>query len=59
MFGEDAVRVVETVKGVHEITDNEIADKTLIRLSMVRKALYRFYDHAHAGGFTRISSALM
>jgi transcription initiation factor IIE alpha subunit len=59
LFGEDAVRVVETVKGVHEITDNEIADKTLIRLSMVRKALYRFYDHARASGFTRISSALM
>jgi transcription initiation factor IIE alpha subunit len=43
LFGEDAVRVVETLKGVHEITDNEIADKTLIRLSLVRKALYRFY----------------
>jgi transcription initiation factor TFIIE subunit alpha len=46
LFGEDAVRVVETLKGVHEITDNEIADKTLIRLSLVRKALYRFYDYS-------------
>jgi transcription initiation factor TFIIE subunit alpha len=46
LFGEDAVRVVETFKGVHEITDNEIADKTLIRLNLVRKELYRFYDHA-------------
>jgi len=46
LFGEDTVRVVETLKGVHEITDNEIADKTLIRLNIVRKALYRLYDHS-------------
>jgi len=46
LFGEDAFRVVETFKGVHEITDIEIADKTLIRLNLVRKALYRFYDHS-------------
>jgi transcription initiation factor TFIIE subunit alpha len=46
LFGEDAVRVVATLKGVHEITDNEIADKTQIRLNMVRKALYRLYDHS-------------
>jgi len=46
LFGEDAVRVVEILKGVHEITDNEIADKTLIRLNMIRKALYKLYDHS-------------
>jgi transcription initiation factor IIE alpha subunit len=46
LFGEDAVRVVDTLKGVHEITDNEIADKTQIRLNMVRKALYSLYDHS-------------
>jgi len=46
LFGEDAVRVVEALKEVHEITDNEIADKTQIRLNMVRKALYRLYDHS-------------
>ena len=46
LFGEDAVRVVEALKGVHEITDNEIADKTQIRLNMVRKALYKLYDHS-------------
>jgi transcription initiation factor TFIIE subunit alpha len=46
LFGEDAVRVVEVLKGVDEITDIEIADKTLIRLNMVRKALYRLYDHS-------------
>jgi len=46
LFGEDTVRVVEALKGVHEIIDNEIADKTQIRLNMVRKALYRLYDHS-------------
>jgi len=35
LFGEDAVRVVEVLKGVDEITDNEIADRTQIRLNMV------------------------
>ena len=49
MFGEDAVKVVEVLKGVHEIIDIEIADKTLIRLNMVRKALYRLYDHSIVG----------
>jgi len=46
LFGEDAVRVVETLKGVHEITDNEIADKTQMRLNVVRKVLYSLYDHS-------------
>ena len=45
LFGEDAVRIVETLQGVNEITDIEIADKTQIRLNLVRKALYRLYDH--------------
>jgi transcription initiation factor TFIIE subunit alpha len=45
LFGEDAVRVVETLQGIAEITDIEIADKTQIRLNMVRKALYSLYDH--------------
>jgi transcription initiation factor TFIIE subunit alpha len=45
LFGEDAVRVVEVLKGVHEIGDIEIADKTQIQLKMVRKALYGLYDH--------------
>jgi len=46
LFGEDAVRVVDALKGVDEITDNEIVDKTEIRLNMVRKVLYRLYDHS-------------
>jgi transcription initiation factor TFIIE subunit alpha len=46
LFGEDAVRVVEALKEVHEITDNEIADKTQVRLNLVRKTLYSLYDHS-------------
>ena len=46
LFGEDAVRVAEVLKGVHEITDTEIAEKTQIQLKMVRKALYSLYDHS-------------
>ena len=46
MFGEDAVRVVDVLKGVDEITDNDIADQTEIRLNLVRKTLYRLYDHS-------------
>jgi transcription initiation factor TFIIE subunit alpha len=46
LFGEEAVRVVEALKGVHEISDKEIADKTQIRLNLVRKAVYRLYDHS-------------
>jgi transcription initiation factor TFIIE subunit alpha len=46
LFGEDAVRVVEVLKGVDEVIDIEIADKTQIRLNIVRKALYRLYDHS-------------
>jgi transcription initiation factor TFIIE subunit alpha len=46
LFGEDAVRVVEVLEGVHEIVDIEIANKTQIQLKMVRKALYSLYDHS-------------
>jgi len=46
LFGEDAVRVVDVLKGVDEITDNEIADQTEIRLNLVRKTLHRLYDHS-------------
>ncbi len=46
MFGEDAIRVVDVLQGVHEIADIEIANKTQIQLKLVRKALYRLYDHS-------------
>jgi len=49
LFGENAVRVIEALKEVHEISDSEIADRTKIRPNMVRKALYGLYDHSLHG----------
>jgi len=49
LFGEDAVRVVEVLEKVDEITSFQIADQTEIRLSTVRKTLYRLYDHSLVG----------
>jgi transcription initiation factor TFIIE subunit alpha len=49
LFGEDAVRVVEVLQSVADITDLEIADKTQMRLNMVRKVLYSLYDHCLVG----------
>jgi transcription initiation factor TFIIE subunit alpha len=46
LFGEDGARVVEVLKGVHEIIDIDIVDQTEIRLNTVRKTLYRLYDHS-------------
>jgi len=43
---EEAVEVVDVLKGVNEITDDEIANKTGIRLNSVRKILYKLYDHS-------------
>jgi transcription initiation factor TFIIE subunit alpha len=46
-FGEeDAVILIEHLKSVEEITDDEIANKTGIRLNSVRKILYKLYDHS-------------
>jgi len=44
--GEEAVRVVDILKEVNEITDEEIASRTGIRLNNVRKILYKLYDHS-------------
>jgi len=50
VFGsEDAVKVIDILKGVSEITDDEIANKTGIRLNSVRKILYKLYDHSLVG----------
>lgn len=46
LFGEEAVRVVEVLKKADEITDDEIATKIEIRLNLVRKILYKLYDHS-------------
>jgi len=46
LFGDEAVKVVEILEGVDEITGFQIADQTEIRLNMVRKTLYRLYDYS-------------
>ena len=43
---QEAVILIEHLKGVDEITDDEIANKTSIRLNLVRKILYKLYDHS-------------
>lgn len=43
---EEAITLIEHLKGVEEITDDEIANKTAIRLNTVRKILYKLYDHS-------------
>jgi transcription initiation factor TFIIE subunit alpha len=46
MGEEDAVKLIEHLKNVDEITDDEIANTTGIRLNIVRKILYKLYDHS-------------
>lgn len=49
-FGsEEAVRIIEALKGTGETTDDQIANQTGIRLNSVRKILYKLYDHALVG----------
>jgi transcription initiation factor TFIIE subunit alpha len=43
---EEAVKLIEILKNSDEITDDEIANKTGIRLNSVRKILYKLYDHS-------------
>ncbi|MEM3596597.1 MAG: transcription factor [Candidatus Bathyarchaeia archaeon] len=43
---EEAVKLIEILKDCDEITDDEIANKTGIRLNTVRKILYKLYDHS-------------
>jgi transcription initiation factor TFIIE subunit alpha len=47
--GEEAVQIVNILRGVNETTDDEIAQQTEIRLNTVRKILYKFYDHSLVG----------
>ena len=47
--GEEAVRIVDVLSQVDEITDEEIVAKTDIKLNTVRKMLYRLYDHSIVG----------
>lgn len=43
---EEAVKLIDVLKDSDEITDDEIANKTGIRLNSVRKILYKLYDHS-------------
>jgi len=43
---EEAVKLIESLKNSEETTDDEIANKTGIRLNSVRKILYKLYDHS-------------
>lgn len=43
---EEAVKLIGILKNSDEITDDEIVNKTGIRLNSVRKILYRLYDHS-------------
>jgi len=46
---EEAVKLIEILKNSSEITDDEIANKTGVRLNSVRKILYKLYDHSLVG----------
>jgi transcription initiation factor TFIIE subunit alpha len=47
VFGdEEAIKIIGVLRGVDEITDDEIAGKTEIRLNIVRKILYKLYDYS-------------
>jgi transcription initiation factor TFIIE subunit alpha len=43
---EEAVKLIENLKNAEETTDDELANKTGIRLNSVRKILYKLYDHS-------------
>jgi transcription initiation factor TFIIE subunit alpha len=43
--GEEAVKVVKSLKKLSEATDEIIANDCGIRLNTVRKVLYKLYDH--------------
>ncbi|MCK4424524.1 transcription factor [Candidatus Bathyarchaeota archaeon] len=46
---EEAVKLIEILKNSNETTDDEIANKTGVRLNSVRKILYKLYDHSLVG----------
>jgi transcription initiation factor TFIIE subunit alpha len=43
---EEAVKLIGILKNSSETTDDEIANKTGVRLNSVRKILYKLYDHS-------------
>jgi transcription initiation factor TFIIE subunit alpha len=43
---QEATKLIDILKDSEEITDDEMANKTGIRLNFVRKILYKLYDHS-------------
>jgi len=43
---EDAIKLIGILKNSDETTDDEIANKTGIRINSIRKILYKLYDHS-------------
>lgn len=43
---EEAIQIIYTLRDTDETTDDQIANKTGIRLNSVRKILYKLYDHS-------------
>jgi transcription initiation factor TFIIE subunit alpha len=43
---EEAIKLIGILKESDEITDDEIANKTGIRINSIRKILYKLYDHS-------------
>src|SRR4030043_2232245 len=46
MGEEEAAHLIDHLKNIDETTDDEIANKTGIRLNLVRRILYKLYDHS-------------
>jgi len=47
--GEEAIKIVKVLKNNEELTDEEISEKTGINLNLVRKILYKLYNHSIVG----------
>ena len=43
---DEAVELIEVLKSTGETTDDELANKTGIRLNSIRKILYKLYNHS-------------
>ena len=44
--GEEAVLIVKEMSGDREVTVEELAKKTEIRINIIRKVIYRLYNHS-------------
>ncbi|MFQ6054341.1 MAG: transcription factor, partial [Candidatus Bathyarchaeia archaeon] len=44
--GEEGVEVIKVLRGVDDITVEELSNKTGIQINLVRKLIYKFYNHS-------------